>query len=525
MLRTDLWLYIAIGTLLVGCDKSDSSEPGPQGQFPAFALGVEYMEQGLASAFTPTGVRWAKTRLEAFQWGAIEPNAPLAGVHTYDWACTDEAVRSYQQAGMVSIQSYLGSKSPWGSKAFLADHMPRPEYVADYQAWVRALIERYDGDGMDDMPGLVAPIRYWVVGAEWTGFWPSGSAQDYIELLDLTQATARSAYADVVLGTIPFMLYDVFEGNEPSQAEIDARLANPSPGGRLPAAGIYEILDRPELFDYVCVHSLGDYTELPPTLRWFREQMMLRGYQKPIWLDDAFPMSLLANVAWPVAYPLQVEAERLPVLTALRAVALLAEPAYSESKTWVTRLTARGTVQKVITALGEGAVGIQLGNTEDWMHDSNTALRQLQVNLIGAAAMMGFVEVSHPGNLYDYCSPRTPGNPRPAFHNLSLLTERIQGVAFDQIDKFAGTGGIRGYTFHRGGEWWSCVWLEDDQLQLPGDPEVPIQMTIPVPSGASQVRAVWAVTEGSTPPEMVLPVQNLLVSLPLTSTPVFLARL
>ena len=229
--------------------------------------------------------------------------------------------------------------------------------------------------------------------------------------------------------------------------------------GRLPAAGIYEILDRPDLFDYVSIHSLGDYTEIPPTLRWFREQMAFRGYDKPIWLDDAFPISLLANLTWPVVYPLQGEAERAPVLDALRAVALLAEPAYSESKAWIEGLTARGTVQKAITALGEGAVGIQLGNTEDWMHDTNTGLRLLQVNLIGAAAMMGMMEVTHPGDQYDICFPRTPGTPRPAHHNLGLLTERIGDGSFELIDPIASTGGVRGYTFHReriGGR--ACGW-------------------------------------------------------------------
>src|SRR5690348_12686503 len=64
-----------------------------------FAFGVEYTELGLAAPFGAAGVRWAKTRLEAFAWGAVEPVAPIEGHHTYNWSCTDALVAEYQKAG------------------------------------------------------------------------------------------------------------------------------------------------------------------------------------------------------------------------------------------------------------------------------------------------------------------------------------------------------------------------------------------------------------------------------------------
>ena len=62
-------------------------------------------------------------------------------------------------------------------------------------------------------------------------------------------------------------------------------------------------------------------------------------------------------------------------------------------------------------------------------------------------------------------------------------------------------------------------------LQLPGDPEIPTPLVIPVPMGSGMVKATWAVVEGSTPATQDLPVQNSVVQLSLTSTPVFLERL
>src|SRR6185436_11948862 len=117
-------------------------------------------ETGLARSYTGTGARSAKTRLEAFSWGAVERQPPSGGHHVYDWSCTDSLVGEYQAAGFAQLVSYLSPKSAWGSVSGV-DIMPKPAYLADYRAWVRALAERYDGDGTDDMPGLLAPIDLW----------------------------------------------------------------------------------------------------------------------------------------------------------------------------------------------------------------------------------------------------------------------------------------------------------------------------------------------------------------------------
>lgn len=81
------------------------------------------------------------------------------------------------------------------------------------------------------------------------------------------------------------------------------------------------MFDHAELFDYYDVHALGDYTELPPLMRWMRAQMADRGYDRPIWFDDAFPAGVLANGAsYPANYP--VTAASYPaVYDLLRAVA------------------------------------------------------------------------------------------------------------------------------------------------------------------------------------------------------------
>ena len=505
-----------------GEDSNPETPNEPPPTLSSFALGIEYMELGLADAYAGTGVTWAKTRLESFEWGEIEPAAPAAGVHAYDWSCTDAMVGEYQAAGFLNILSYVSSKCAWGNVG-PADIMPAPVFMADYRAFISALVERYDGDGVDDMPGLRAPIREWVVGPEWTGFWPSGDADDYILLLEATNEAAHASDPDVRLATIPFLLLDVFTGNEPSEAEIAARLTQNTYTGRNDVAGIYKILDRPELFDTVSVHSLGDYTEIPQTLRWFRQQMQVRGYQRPVHFDDAFPMSLLANGPWPIEYPLQGEADRQPMLDVFNAVADRIEPAYSVNKAWVEAEVAAGTVKKFASALGEGAAGIQIGNTEDWMHDTNPVARRIQIGLIGAAAMMGAIEVTHPGDLYDTCSPRAAGARRPAWYALRQCARFLGNGSYERVERLTLPSGGRGYVVHTVSSWWAVVWREDDVLQLPGTPEPTVDLDVPLPIQTGTVDVETTVTAGTTATTNVGTVNSGTVRLPLRSVPVFVS--
>lgn len=495
--------------------------------FPSFALGVEYTEKGLGAIYGAAGLRWAKTRLEAFAWGESEPKAPAGATHTYDWTCPDALVAEYQAAGMTSLQSYMSPKNPWAQRSIM-DVMPKPEHMASYRAWVAALFERYDGDGKDDMPGLKAPIRFWVVGGEWTGFWGSGNADDYVELLSATREAGKPVHPGVVLGTIPFMMFDVFEGDEPSAAEIDARLADPPPNWRKSTAGMLKILDRTDLYDYVNLHSLGDYTEIPPMLRWLRAELGKRGAAgKPIWFDDAFPIAFLVH--WkpgpgtdlPRVYPVTA-AQAQAALDTLVAVAKLAEPDYTPAMRWIRAEVATGVVKKAVTALGEGAVGIQLGNTDDWMDDAAAGLRHAMVNLIGASAMMGLVDVTHVG--YDFCRPRVAGGKRPAYRNLVLLIEKLG----PDVDGKASPAGLpppaRGYVYDRGGKKIWIVWAEDRVLQLPGETETPATAAIPFPAAVKKVKVTHAVTDVDAPAPAVdvLPARpEGGVELPLTSAPVF----
>jgi hypothetical protein len=73
-----------------------------------------------------------------------------------------------------------------------------------YADWLTAAVERYDGDGIDDMPGLKYPIRHWEVlnepamqGPELTFY--QEDSQSYLELLELSYRAIKSADLDSVV--------------------------------------------------------------------------------------------------------------------------------------------------------------------------------------------------------------------------------------------------------------------------------------------------------------------------------------
>jgi hypothetical protein len=81
----------------------------------------------------------------------------------WDWTRSDLWVQSVQQAGLEALL-VLG---PWpGNRtgAFTSSYLPAD--LEAYDTYIRRVVERYDGDGVDDMPGLERAIRYWEVDNE-----------------------------------------------------------------------------------------------------------------------------------------------------------------------------------------------------------------------------------------------------------------------------------------------------------------------------------------------------------------------
>lgn len=194
-----------------GLAAGTSSTESPFGIHPASMGGGRGGTGDSFATATDMGVGWAREGVYAF-WFLIQPNLDSS---RYDFSLHD------QQWGSVPANiRILGNIAPQGprdeGRCLKGSFMPVDE--ATYAAFVRATIERYDGDGVDDMPGLANPIKYWQVGNE-----PDGSrVKDFASLQRITYTAIKESCPDcmVLIGGVPGFPSDYISGFESDYAPI-----------------------------------------------------------------------------------------------------------------------------------------------------------------------------------------------------------------------------------------------------------------------------------------------------------------
>lgn len=94
--------------------------------------------------FAGAGVRWARAQI---LWSVVEPTNTTPP--TYNWFATDRAASALAEAGFATIFTVYHHPS-WAATTDCGriDKVP----LTRYQAFLGALVERYDGDGIADAP-------------------------------------------------------------------------------------------------------------------------------------------------------------------------------------------------------------------------------------------------------------------------------------------------------------------------------------------------------------------------------------
>lgn len=154
---------------------------------------------------------WVRPHPGPFIWGEIERKPG-----EYSWRRTDQLI-AQAQSRRVAVLVTIWPFANWDQAACHADQPPAegafPEFgdllytpcdMEGYLDWVSAMVERYDGDGVDDMPGLEYPLRHWEIlnepamqSPELT-FFQEGPAE-YVQLLQLSYTTIKEADPNAVV--------------------------------------------------------------------------------------------------------------------------------------------------------------------------------------------------------------------------------------------------------------------------------------------------------------------------------------
>lgn len=168
-----------------------------------YAQFLENLETGLnANLELAKELKFSTDReiVGAFVWNVIEFEKG-----TYEWTIPDALVEVEGEAGMslsAVIQPFAAwdqDSVPQGCQAF--DFLYY-DYKADspsdweaYKAFLTATVDRYDGDGANDMPGLTTPVKTWEIGNEYDGTCGGdlNQAENLFELQKVSYETIKAA--------------------------------------------------------------------------------------------------------------------------------------------------------------------------------------------------------------------------------------------------------------------------------------------------------------------------------------------
>lgn len=424
-------------------------------------IGIEYALPHLGDDFSLLGVPLVKPLPTNFDWSKMQPTPQSA----IDFSLTDVYVEEYQRQGFTDIIFGLRTVTHNSNNGMVVSKdipVPKPEYEDEYAAWIKGIVERYDMDGIDDMPGLLYPIRLYEIEVEFSSYTPEPT-ELYLEKLEISYEAAHEAFDDVIIAHSAFLPMLAFDDN-PSTTEYEQAFRNRNlPDKHHPLEEMRKVLDHPDLFDVVNIHLLEDPLMSERSLEWLQWEMDQRNYHKPIIVSDTAPTPFISygnaiSCKGPflgvVVYP-ATESDRCRIVDYFNRV-LDGDP---KTVQWMHNYVAEDNVKKVVIAAEKGVVAIDTS----FMTDLPILSTRIGLAGSGNAGFGGMIEASY--NVFT--QDREATSYRPLFYSIQQLQERLGG--YTSINKVQQKNEFWLYEVdHPDGDFY-IAWLHPKNLILPED--------------------------------------------------------
>ena len=129
-----------------------------------------------------------------FTWDEVDAYVVYAQEHNQNILATIWPHANWEQKSCKRKKA----KSPFGKR--FTKYLSKPCSMDDYKNFLIKLVDRYDGDGSNDMPGLTKPIKYWDVmnEPEFKMFF-KGSKEDFIEIFNFSSKVIKEKQPDAVI--------------------------------------------------------------------------------------------------------------------------------------------------------------------------------------------------------------------------------------------------------------------------------------------------------------------------------------
>ncbi|MBI3822185.1 MAG: hypothetical protein HY289_05840 [Planctomycetes bacterium] len=441
-------------------------------------IGIEYAMPGLGKPFAELGVPAVKPYAEALMWGKMQKAKDAA----IDFSFFDRVVHDYQDAGFEEIYISICTRCGWGNKG-PKNLTPKDEHYPAFEAWVKAIVERYNLDKKNHMPGLKRSIRYWEVGTEYSSYQPEPT-KEYLDMLRRSHKVIKAANPKAVVLHAAFLTTTVFKDHPKPAQYAQAFAAAPKRFMDKSLADIRAVLDHPEWFDAVNFHALGDPYEIEDNVAWLKWEMGQRKYSKPIFISDTTPTPFIAwgsatepkSLFKGIVIPPATEADRERMAVYFKKLLDKDQTAIA----WNHSFVASDMVKKCVIAAEQGVALINTSFMEDLF------LFQLKLPLApagtGTSAWAGMADVK-----IDFkTEQRTILGKRPSFYAIKQLQAHLKGYENLQRVKIADER-VRLYKWTQNKTPIWIAWLETGKLILPGDAVPKAKVKLKVPDGAYRI--------------------------------------
>ena len=150
--------------------------------------------------------QWVRPHPGPFIWNHIEKEKG-----NFTWDDVDKYVvysQEHNQTILATIWPHANweqksckrkkSRSPFGKN--FTKYLTKPCSMDDYKTFLLKLVDRYDGDGNNDMPGLTKPIKHWDImnEPEFKMFF-KGSKEDFVEIFNFSSKVIKEKQKDAVI--------------------------------------------------------------------------------------------------------------------------------------------------------------------------------------------------------------------------------------------------------------------------------------------------------------------------------------
>ncbi len=516
---------ITLDAQLLASDRSIQQAHIEAGQLPGrFAgkgiiVGLEYvvgnnkrLVESMAGAFAETGMPGIKHIAGDFKWGVMQKKPK----DKINFKTMDLYITEYQKRGFTELTLCLQSHCGWGSKDISLfggkNSTPKPQYASLFEDWISAIVERYDGDGIDDMPELRWPVRHVEIGSEFSSYSPE-PVDDYIEMLRMAYEAAHRASNKVKIGHSAFLITPVnLDVEDPSEYEkVWNETKRRDTFHDLKDQRI--VLDHPEFFDFINIHNLGYPYEIEHIMRWLQYETGLRKYKKPVVISDTTPTSY---AGWGAATT--CKGNNLALLGApateadrCRLAAYFTKMVNDNPITvnWTRGFIAADHVQRTVIAAEQGIKLINLSFTTD----IPTAKIKAFKAAAGISAWAGALDI----NIFT----GKVNKKFPLFYAIKQMMSRMNGYTsikrIPQKDDRA-----RVYQVVRKGKTFWIAWRDPKSVLLPEDGKPSIRVQLRTGTRTVSVEEVITRMNQKEPQIRRLKTPGDLANLTLTHTPVYI---